>query len=463
MVSRPIVAQASFLDEASKTIKATTCREDQTRSLISYLCGSHTYPLFLFGPPSTGKTLVIERALALFPTIPTAHLDCIELCNDRLILKTALRTLSSHFNNTEINDDGTEYNLIPPTATFSSFIPSFASLPQDSIIIFDRAERLVTSNFSPHFLDIILRLGELTGRTKVILVSTKPFHSISPEYPVDTIEPLQLHFPDYTLKQVLNILVQKYVETHDDIEEAEQTRYKGFAKMVLEICMEVTPNLKELERMVRLSYKHYLEPLQGNGNLSSVELYHRFQPHLEKITSYLYNRSPTLDSHKSRQATKRGGGARNSPDGPAALALPKTARCLLVAVYLASQNPPSQDLRHFTKTRTRKRRRKNTRHVPRENDDVDERDYRSFTIERLFAIYRAICHGGDDDDGSGEKNGITMGVMSAVGDLVRIGYVEKEGSVFEGRYRCDRGMSALDAGKIARSVGIELEGFLHQG
>lgn len=163
--------------------------------------------------------------------------------------------------------------------------------------------------------------------------------------------------------------------------------------------------------------------------------------------------------------------------------LPYHTRLLLLASYLASQNPPRTDQHHFlrhTSTSKRKKRGGGTALTPSTSRPGVSKSRKIprkllgpqvFQLERMLAIYHFVLEDADGRGsykGKGRKQGYGAGeadIQMAIATLASLRLVVKMGSANSGdtleggsRWRVAVGWEVVRG--IARSVGVEAEDYL---
>jgi len=135
--------------------------------------------------------------------------------------------------------------------------------------------------------------------------------------------------------------------------------------------------------------------------------------------------------------------------------LPLTAKYLLLASFLATINPPKEDIYLFFAKRRKRQIKKKKRIAPIINPSALKRD-KGFPIERMISIYHALRRNQNQEYAT-EHFHINSLIPS---NLLEHPYHSRKIDPFENiRLKCSLSMD--DACVIARSIGLDISGFIH--
>ncbi|XP_050715417.1 origin recognition complex subunit 5-like [Eriocheir sinensis] len=164
-------------------------------------------------------------------------------------------------------------------------------------ILMEHSERL--RDCAANILPGLCRLQEFTSGTNitVIFMSSLPVD----KFRISTgfMEPLVIHFPQYTKDELREILQKLRPST------ASEEFFGNYISLVLSVFYHATRDLPELMHQVQLHFDEYCEPVRrGEVEEDDVRrLWRNIEPHLKKAMSTVYlrevsseHREPTLAS-----------------------------------------------------------------------------------------------------------------------------------------------------------------------
>jgi origin recognition complex subunit 5 len=384
---------------------------------------------------------------------PTAFVDCIEHQLPRQIFETILKQLIIYQSSSSSSS-----TTIPSCSNLKDFIYILKRLKFEDggiVLVFDKAERLREISNSTLLLPALLQLDELLRL---------PFSSSSPSPPANTIifiselswdkflnedtsgmrSPTPLFFPHYARDQTLSILLQECPSnlplstssspTPSSSTEETKEFYSSFCSLVYDTLRIVTTDLRELRHATAYLYPHYIKPiLEGKATpQETIKLVKNINPFLKKMISklYMHEVSPTVEppfasssptSASSSSASASASASASSSTSASELPLPLRSKYLLLAAFLASNNPQSLDTRYFssnvyTGRRTKGGKMKGGRGVSAAASDISRlaiaRKPKDFSLERLLAIFRSIT---EDEPEVGMGMGSGAGTVSESG------------------------------------------------
>ncbi|KAG1141164.1 hypothetical protein G6F37_008531 [Rhizopus arrhizus] len=428
---------------------------------LSQLFESPSKPqsIFIYGPPSTGKTAVLKRILNDRQGSSVSFVNCVESFTPRLLFQHAIDGFCGHEPN--YNNSYTSYQRIDTVQQFIRAIrESGIGDKQPAFLMLDRGERL--RDIPNNILSSLLRLSELTERDIcVILISNIPFEKFRVKG--GAVEPLLIKFSEYSKEDTLKILQFDFkpsVIQTDDEEQVELTNefYSGFAEIIYSIFCHNCKDLNELRYFAALLFPVYIKPLK-EGIAQPAEtnkLVKLAQPYFADATEKLYLRE--ISSSEWSQETDEGTATRNRA-GKAEFELPYYTKFLLIASYLASYNPPRFDVRYFAKsTEERKKKRGGgTRKGAVDKSGGKMRQQllgpKAFPVERMLAIFYSIL-----DEPLEDTIDIQLQITSltTLRLLVRTTAMDKLDGV---KYKCNVNFEFIRS--IAKNVRFEVDKYLY--
>lgn len=468
------------------------CRSDIIRRLYVDLNlgsrGQHTAlppSIFIFGDHGTGKTAVLTEFMSQLHH-KSLTIDCVECYTSKIIFETVLNQLFDH--SLEPDD---HYSSYKKCDNGRDFVDALNELSPDRsyVIRFDDAQRM--RDVEANVLSIFLRLRELTSlNICCMFVSTLPFEKLFPvgSFPM----PIIVHWPNYTQKEVLSILVGTYpafskrlydhyvhskskkeltekMRRADIIDGLERSFYENFFNLFLNTFFRTCRDLNELRIISQDCFIKYCEPIMESGvDVNDVRsLYKHIASTLKATVNTIYRRvdNPSLTpppptsssvvdkqqfddpqlSHHQRIAAPH-----------QQLELPYYAKYLLIAAFLASHNDVRLDKRLFVKHHGKQRK---TQQSIRAKQIVSEKmatqlGPKTFPIDRLMAIFYSIVE---------NKVPLTCNLMAQIPSLVRLkllNFVSGESNIMDGTARLQCIVSLEFIMQIGRNVGFNVRQYL---
>lgn len=456
------------------------CRAELIRRLFVDINLGREHPcalpasVYIYGDHGTGKTAVLTEFLAQLPH-RIVTIDCVECFTPKIIYETILNELFEHRLTAATN-----FASYARCDNGRDFVDALHALPTNCgyVLRFDDAQRLREMDAS--CLAVLLRLRSLCRLNVCCLfVSTLPFEKLLPtgSYPL----PVTMHWPNYTQREVLTILLGQYplyskrlheryvyvggrstagaaelARRADLIDGLERGFYENYLQLFLNIFHRTCRELNEL-RMVSLEcFVKYCEPVLMSGVAASDVrvLYKNIAGTLRTATNTIYRRidrcdAPPTGSDDAAQQTTTGAAAPQ-------LELPYFAKYLLIAAFLASHNDVKLDKRLFVKHHGKQRK---TQHTINAKQIVSEKmatqlGPKSFPIDRLLAIFYAIVE---------ERVPLTCNLLAQIPSLVRLrllNFVSGEANVMDGTARLQCIVNLEFILHIGKNVGFNVRQYL---
>ena len=170
-------------------------------------------------------------------------MNCVECFNARLMFEYILNHLQTLQANT-IEDTGfarcDNMNDFIRMIKKSLTVENFGK--ETLYIVIDKCERL--RDMEVNLLPVFLRLNELTAcNICVVFISEIIFEKF--RQGTGFREPFQMHFPDYTKTELLNLMCLNAPAEHP------REFYNGYCQLLLSVFYNVCRDLKELSHLVR--------------------------------------------------------------------------------------------------------------------------------------------------------------------------------------------------------------------
>lgn len=233
--------------------------------------------IYVYGDSGTGKSSVISAFISAIPS-KTIHIDCVECYTSKILFETVVNQLFDHRLNAANN-----YTSYARCDSARDFVAALRKLNSkvSYVIVLDDAQRL--RDLEANVLTVFLRLRETTTLNVCCLfVASLPLEKLYPTggFPL----PIVVHWPNYTQKEILLILLRKfqpykrdliafYVDDdlrisfqegrrRDDIIKALPIAFfQSFLNLCLQTFFQRCRDLKQLHLLSRDCFKKYCEPI----------------------------------------------------------------------------------------------------------------------------------------------------------------------------------------------------------
>jgi len=296
------------------------------------------------------------------------------------------------------------------------------------VVLIDRAERLIKDHTD--LLYVLMNCQELSGRRIcVVLSSTLPLVSFCNLPQMRQL--YSIHFPQFSKEELNSILKSDPPANLPDLEV-----YDFFVKTLLDVHYTRCRDLKKLRRMAHLHLAAFkTQTLEGNDP-DVMSLWKNI-----KNMKFEYKTLGTPATDKSSLQNNEN----------ALSQMPYNTKFMLIAAFLASQNPTSADRRFFVKGRGSRKRHNVT--TPSGQSSSKPRQSLMFTHARLVAIFSVLV--GEN------KCPMDASVMSLITTLCSSKLLSRiDDSLDDCKYRC---LAGLDfATSIGNSVGFDVKQYILQ-
>lgn len=181
--------------------------------------------------------------------------------------------------------------------------------------------------------------------------------------------------------------------------------HQYLTKLLFNIYSLVTRDLTELRRLTGLLFPRIIKPvINGESKFQSilyffciwnlfdlfflvsmhdkVKLYQYIDPYVRQVSRHIYLNDFSITEWENEKQNQRQVSSSNL-----AVELPSRLKWILVASYIASNNPPNHDTRYFGEVSEKKSRRAASRTAPVKRRFAMPT---AFTFDRMIAIYFAI-------------------------------------------------------------------------
>jgi len=224
------------------------------REQISQLLGligephDHAMPMFVHGPPVTGKTSIVRDVLGTLGR-PFAYTSLVDSHGPRLLLDALVEELAPHLRGVDEKDLRCDR-----MADLVSILRR--GLPVDNpavFVVIDEATRLLDWKGADLMLPALMKLSELTERNVgCVLVATPgwdAFRSAAGARP-----PAPVFFDAYSKAQLQKVLLRERPPG------ADERLYGNFVASILPVYVATCKSLHELRALLQPLWRVYVEP-----------------------------------------------------------------------------------------------------------------------------------------------------------------------------------------------------------
>ena len=445
------------------------CRTQQITELFECVGRpDEQYPqaIYVYGQACTGKSKIIQ-ALLRNNNCDYAIVNCTECFSLRVLVENIVDNLRDH-----VLSESNGFNSFTKCDSLGDLIHQLRLLPEERnvVLVFENADYL--RDLHANVLPGLMRLQELTGRNICsVLVSQLPYEKFYPKTGIPEI--VRIRFPQYTAGEVATILqkdyegpvkafVRRVIDRRKDLTVEEKKRYQEILNLLdqefyanylhafLCVFFRACRNVSQLRLVAKECFAKYCEPIfiDPDAQRQVTKLWHNVSDTLKETLAHIYSRiEAASEEHKQLQQSKQ---------AVQVLELPYYAKFLLVAGFLSSHNPASQDKRLFVKNHGKQRKRMQAVNAKAKLGEQTslQQGPKSFTIDRLLAIFHAILD---------QKVTLTCNLMAQISSLVQLNffvYVANETNVVEGAARLQCFLTYEFATQIGEMVGFNVRQYL---
>lgn len=417
------------------------CRDNAIKQLFS-LIGICTEPLpnsiFIFGHMATGKSLVVECLVELLP-YNYVLVNCIEHFSSRQLLEYILSNLLELELSSESN-----FKMSQKCENMAEFLVHlrnyFRSNGRPIVVVLDKCERL--RSMDANLLPALLRLQELSGvKICTIFISSIVWEKFQTRR--GTLEPLKIHFPQYTHEELIDIL-SLYKPGN-----CELTFYRGYINTLLLVFCRACRDLNELRYVANLHFSKYVDPIEaGRCDVNDARtLWRNISGIFRSSLEVIYLRVSAADFQQEEELSRS---IESTTKLALSFELPFHAKYMLIAAFLASYNPAKEDKRIFMK-RTGKSRKKSIlrKQVVKRKEHSSPR---SFPLDRMLAIFCAILN---------EKVDVNANLLAQIPTMCHLGLLATVGdnNLDEPKYKCCVGYDFVAV--ISKTLRLDVSHYMY--
>lgn len=418
------------------------CREKMINHLYSLIGEENDQmyeAIYLYGQSGIGKSTTITHLLNSGIVNNYVSINCIECYSPEILFEAVVDQLFDHHLSPENG-----YKSYAKCKNMMTFIRLVKQLDASKryIIVLDNAEEMRDMEYN--MLPCFVKLQELTGlNICTIFVSTieyVKYHAKTAAFDV-----INVYFDVYSKDEMKKILLLDYINVQDSIRQnilndekqlelfdtINKDFYGNYIEVLLTVLFRVTRDVNELKSIAKFCYEKYIQPvLDGTikqhdarklfklGTPTLLSVLRKYQ-----IGMYLAESTVELSSNSSQISQ---------------LELPYYTKYLLIAAFLASNNPVKEDRKLFVKKSSKKKKSQKVQAKVTEklNTQIGPQ---GFTIDRLLSIFYSIL------DSKINLNAKLLGQISNLVHLRLLRFVSGENNILEGttRLQCTAGLEFI--------------------
>ncbi|CAF4132350.1 unnamed protein product, partial [Rotaria sp. Silwood2] len=461
-------AQMSLSDSYS-------CRLSIYSSLEKLFLPNPTIPypshIYIHGNNNTGKSTIIKYALNKH-NHTILWFDCREIYSLNMFYNTFISLLSNNTNSTMKNFNDfirilrdvsiQDMNNVKKKKTKSYYF-----------VVLHHIELLLNYDTTGHLLYLLFKLNELTlgyFHHSLILIGHQPFYQLSQmnqiEAELGVLTPITIFVPAYTRMEIVTIL-QNILTQQQDILPSSISQLHIIIELALQIFYTVTNDLVELKDMTTMCIKDFLrsntkKQADDDGTNNDYRMLYQKEFFMQVLNS-VYTRSMSipkfLDTHTADEETTDNSSKMSNINNNAR-DLPLSAKFLLIAIYLATQNPIKYDLMLYDKQSQGKKSRRAKIMHKRTQLESSKIEYlplssnKPISLNRLLAIHCSL---------QGDSLPLTTQIYTQLSLLTSMRLIELVGSsnetgiinLNEPKYRCTSSSDYIR--RLAASIDFKID------
>ncbi|CAF0804971.1 unnamed protein product [Adineta ricciae] len=433
---------------------------------------SHVY---IHGNHNTGKSTLVKHALHLH-NHAALWFDCREIYSLNMFYQTFISSLT---------------NTSPPSMkSFHDFIRVLrdCSIREQNnkkkktkshyFIVLHHIELLLNYDTNGHLLYLLFKLNELTlgyFHHSLILIGHQPFYQLPHmnkiEAELGVLTPIAIFVPAYTRAEIVTILQNMFAQ-QQDLLPTSVSQIQIIIELALQIFYAVTNDLIELKDMSTMCIKDFLrnsvkKQTSDDGSNNDYRILYQ-KEFFTQVLNSVYTRSMSipkfLDTHTADEETNENSSHLTSIDSKSnARDLPTSAKYLLIAIYLATQNPVKYDRMLYDKQGQGKKSRRGKIMHKRAQLDTAKIEYlplssnKPIGLNRLLAIY---CSLQGDTVPLTNQIYIQLALLTSMRLIELVGGSNESGiiNLNEPKYRCTSSSDCIR--RLAASIDFKIDDLL---
>ncbi|CAF0937550.1 unnamed protein product [Rotaria sp. Silwood1] len=453
-----------------------SCRLSIYSSLEKLFSPNPTIPypshVYIHGNNNTGKSTIIKHVLNQYKhTI--LWFDCREIYSLNMFYHIFISLLSN--------------DTIPTMKNFNDFIRILRDISIQDInhvkkkktksyyfIVLHHIELLLNYDTTGHLLYLLFKLNELTlgyFHHTLILIGHQPFYQLPHmnqiEVELGVLTPTTIFIPAYTRTEIVTIL-QNILTQQQDILPSSISQLHIIIELALQIFYTVTNDLVELKDMITMCIKDFLRnttknQINDDGTNNDYRMLYQKEFFMQVLNS-VYTRSMSirkfLHTHTADEETTDNSSQISTINNNNTRDLPLSAKFLLIAIYLATQNPIKYDRMLYDKQSQGKKSRRAKIMHKRTQLESSKIEYlplssnKPILLNRLLAIYCSL---------QGDTIPLTTQIYTQLSLLTSMRLIEFVGSsnetgIFnlnEPKYRCTSSSDYIR--RLAASIDFKID------
>ncbi|CAF3751892.1 unnamed protein product [Rotaria sordida] len=459
-----------------------SCRLSICSSLEKLFSSNPTIPypshVYIYGNNNTGKSTIIKYILNKY-NHTILWFDCREIYSLNMFYHTFISLLSN--------------NIIPVMKNFNDFIRILRDLSiqdmnnnnnkkkktkQYYFVVLHHIELLLNYDTTGHLLYLLFKLNELTlgyFHHTLILIGHQPFYQLPQmnqiEAELGVLTPITIFVPAYTRTEIVTIL-QNILTQQQDILPSSISQLQIIIELALQSFYIVTNDLIELKDMITMCIKDFLrsntkKQINDDGTNHDYRILYQKEFFMQVLNS-VYTRSMSiprfLDTHTAdEETTDKSSHISTINNKNNTRDLPLSAKFLLIAIYLATQNPIKYDRMLYDKQNQGKKSRRAKIMHKRTQLESSKIEYlplssnKSISLNRLLAIYCSL---------QGDTIPLTTQIYTQLSLLTSMRLIELVGSsnetgiinLNEPKYRCTSSNDYVR--RVAASIDFKIDNLI---
>ncbi|CAF1010191.1 unnamed protein product [Adineta ricciae] len=329
-----------------------------------------------------------------------------------------------------------------------------------------------------HLLYLLFKLNELTlgyFHHSLILIGHQPFYQLPHmnqiEAELGVLTPIAIFVPAYTRAEIVTILQNMFAQ-QQGLLPTSVSQIQIIIELALQIFYAVTNDLIELKDMSTMCIKDFLrnsvkKQTSDDGSNNDYRILYQ-KEFFTQVLNSVYTRSMSipkfLDTHTADEETNENSSHLTSMDSKSnARDLPTSAKYLLIAIYLATQNPVKYDRMLYDKQGQGKKSRRGKIMHKRAQLDTAKIEYlplssnKPIGLNRLLAIY---CSLQGDTVPLTNQIYIQLALLTSMRLIELVGGSNESGiiNLNEPKYRCTSSSDCIR--RLAASIDFKIDDLL---
>jgi len=385
--------------------------------------------IFLWGLSATGKSYVLQKALAKANIVHSATISAAEImCGSRPFLESIIKQI------TGANGLTKNYKFSELMILVESFRLFFEKHRNEKVVIVIKEAEKLRKEHSD-ILQFLLTFHEVIENSNLSIVLCSRLPNIKYNFVprlTNPTETLVVHFPQYTKDEMTQIISNSNISNSES--------FRPFTDYIVKNNFYKCADLRKLNRLAKSLWAE-VAPEIKEFDAGCVH------PKLRQIMKRKEYFGTHIVSNRGPNCFVDDGLTQRSID------IPTGSKYLLIAAYLASTNPVSSDTRFFTPGRSGKKRKTD---VLKQVNTLQ--NAKIFPFARLVAIYCAVFNANVGIKNYAQMNDALRIQLSTLCKAKHIQCIPNE-RMAGCRYRCLLDYDTIR--KISESVNLNIDRYLY--